>query len=151
VKENYLLLLCCLLFSCAEPDSVPEWMLGTWQTPRGEGAYTEVWSKSGSSGSGLEGKAIVTRSGDTVFREDLKIYFKDDRWHYAASADGKEPEVFIAGKGADIKDSLAFYSSENKSVQTIVYTNAAPGLTARIEGLVNGQWKVSTFDLKKID
>ncbi|MFT5861964.1 MAG: hypothetical protein ACI828_000610 [Flavobacteriales bacterium] len=93
------LLLMPLVSSCAKEQkesnkkNTHAFLLGTWErTNEQEGQNTyEIWNKSGKEYTGI---GYTMRAGDTIFKEQMRLYIQDTIWTLEVSGVNKNPTPF---------------------------------------------------------
>ncbi|MDT0678073.1 DUF6265 family protein [Autumnicola musiva] len=71
-----------------------DWLSGNWQRTNDEGLNQtfESWKKN--SAMEYSGVGYTLNSGDTIFKENLRIVQKNDKWNLEVSGENEIPVVF---------------------------------------------------------
>ncbi len=133
MKYITLILLALISISCsqrANSDVNFEWLLGSWlRTNDQEGNLTyEHWKKN--SDTEYTGLGCTLHKGDTIFKEQLKLYRADDMWKLEVSGVNENPTSFLM-----ISHTESSFECENKNNEfpkNIAYSMQDDLLYARI-------------------
>ncbi len=111
------------------------WISGCWRQDRGPGRYVlEQWTAPAGM---ILGMARTYRDGKITSYEYLRIEEKDGDIFYVAIP-SRQKETFF--KLTSLKDGTAvFENPEHDFPQKIIYMKTESGISARVEGSMNGQ------------
>jgi alpha-L-fucosidase len=109
-----------------------DWLVGSWKrTNDQEGSSTyEHWVKN--SNTEYAGLGCTLQEGDTVFKEQLKLYETGGSWNLEVRGVNESPTVFLLINQA--KGSFRAENKENDFPKQIEYSMADRLLSARISG-----------------
>jgi len=151
-----------LLISCqqvyrskkgATPDNKQgkmSWILGTWQMQTPEGVITEEWtSPTDSSWQGVS--FMVTRSGDTPFREKIVLDFHDDTLYYRPAVEGQNGGMPVSFREKSFSDDMVVFENlRHEFPQRIIYKRTSDTtIIATIEGNEGGIERKEEFSYTK--
>lgn len=111
------------------------WLAGCWSQARPNGVTEEHWMAPG--GGTMLGMSRTVRGEKTVEHEFLLIRVDNGVLAYEARPSGQAPAIFPL-KHLDT-DAVTFENPAHDFPQRIIYPRTAEGLTARIEGTMNGK------------
>ena len=109
-----------------------DWLLGSWQRNNdrpGRVTY-EHWTKI--SGSEYHGLGCTLRNGDTIFKEEIKLFKRDNQWVYEVSGVNEDPTPFKLTKLS--RRSFTCENKGNEFPKFIDYSLEDDTLMARIYG-----------------
>lgn len=140
-----------LLFVCvsvpAEEVNSRGFLSGCWAFSRGPLAVEEQWTKP--AGGALLGLSRTMRDGRMVFHEYLRIEREGADVVYTPQlSTGARPVAFKLVRLT--KDEAVFENPDHDFPQRIIYTRTAGGLTARTEGVRDGQTRSDVFPYKRV-
>ncbi|KPM47492.1 DUF6265 family protein [Jiulongibacter sediminis] len=122
---------CSTSLSEEKQENNLDWLLGSWQRTNDEdGRETfESWSKQNDSN--YYGLGYTLSEGDTVFREDLRIFRKDSSWVFEVTGVNEDPTLFIFTQS----DSVSFLAEnpENDFPKAIEYKKTKEGFHAEVK------------------
>lgn len=138
--------------SCTDSGKIEDisWMIGQWQgTDVNDLVFHENWERDGKNsytGSG----STVTPTGDTIFRETLKINLVEGTPYYVATVpENKGPVLFKMTKGDAI--TATFENMEHDFPQSISYTLENKNhMKVKLEGMEKGQPKVEHLEFERL-
>jgi len=123
------------------------WLEGEWTRESRRGTVTEEWKRV--SDVTMEGTATVTSDGVTRVTEYLRIeVFGDEVFYTAKPGENPLPTPFklIESDG----DRFLFENEDHDFPQRIIYTrDGEGGMTARIEGSVDGEQRGIDFQFRR--
>jgi hypothetical protein len=125
------------------------WLVGTWEgIDDNELVFVEVWTKG--SGNWMDGKgATLAPTGDTLFKETLKIELVEGTPYYVATVpQNPGPVLFRLVEGDE--SHCVFENLDHDFPQRIVYTlETNSTLHVRLEGVENGAPKTESLNFEK--
>ena len=143
-------LLCCSVLH-AEESKVREvrqlkWLAGCWGSGKGESTHEEQWTVP--NGNSVLGMNRLVQKGETVSYEFMRITTEADGVVFGASLSSREEVKFYATELNH--ERLVVENWEHDFPQRIIYELAEDGsLAARIEGEVNGEFRMVPFPMKR--
>ncbi|MCU0434710.1 MAG: DUF6265 family protein [Bacteroidia bacterium] len=151
-KLAVLLLTGFMLTGCNSHSTLDDfsWMLGSWSSvDQNEIEFIEHWSKSSSSTFTGTGVAIDV-TGDTLFKETLKLELIDGVPYYVATVP-KNPGPVLFRLAEKEARTAVFENREHDFPQRIRYElDAGNALQIRLDGVEAGKPKVEKLTLKRI-
>ena len=122
-----------------------EWLMGHWQSQDGDLVREEHWIQP--SGGTMLGLSRELKDGQTIFFEYLRIERRRDGLYLIAQPCGGEATAFrLAGTSAR---RAGFTNLENEFPQRITYWRDGSRLSARVEGMRDGQPVVAQVEWVK--
>ena len=122
---------CSTSLSEEKQENNLDWLLGSWQRTNDEsGRETfESWTKVNDAN--YSGLGYTLSEGDTVFREELRIFKKDSSWVFEVTGVNEDPTPFILTES----DSASFIAEnpENEFPKLIEYSKTKEGLHAEVK------------------
>lgn len=125
------------------------WLLGTWEgIDDNELVFVEVWRKG--DGNWMDGKgATLTPTGDTLFKETLKIELVEGVPYYVATVPSNPGPVLFKLVEADATHCI-FENTDHDFPQRIEYTlQTNSTLFVKLEGVENGTPKSESLSFEK--
>lgn len=124
-----------LVIGCAEDQKKPtsqsphDFLLGSWErTNDQEGRNTyEIWTKKEKEYSGL---GYTLSAGDTIFKEQLRLFKEDTSWILEVSGVNESPTPFVITSFTT--HSFVAHNPENEFPKTIKYSYFDDTITATI-------------------
>jgi hypothetical protein len=134
-----------LIWMLASGPAVPapdlSWLGGYWLSCEGGREVSETWSDPRN---GVMVGSSLTVAGEQTSWEQMRIESRDGVLHFVADPRGQDEADFlmVATSGQQV----AFENLQHDFPQRVIYRLETDGLTARIEGKVNGvvravEWK----------
>lgn len=117
------------------------WLTGCWTMTRGDSVTEEHWLKP--FGGTLMGISRTVKGGRTVEHEFLQIRDVNGKLAYVAKPSGQAETTFTLKTFTD--GEAIFENPGHDFPQRILYRRTADGVTARIEGMRNGQTRGLDF------
>jgi len=117
------------------------WLAGCWSFDRPGGFTEEHWLAP--AGGAMLGVSRTVKNGRMTEHEFVAIREVDGVLSYVAKPSG-QPEAAFAAVSISSTEAV-FENMQHDFPQRIIYRKTAGGMTARIEGTVNGQLKGSDF------
>jgi len=111
------------------------WFAGCWESTRGERHVTEQWM--GPEGNTLLGMSRTVVNGKTTEYEFLLIREGARGLEYVAKPSGQAEATFTSVRVS--ADEVVFENPSHDFPTRVIYRRQADGVTAAIEGLMNGQ------------
>jgi Domain of unknown function (DUF6265) len=129
-----------LASSTALPATAPdlarlEWLAGCWRSPAGERSIGEFWT---TAADGLMlGMSRTLRGGRLEGFEFMQIKATAQGLVFVAQPSGEPPTVFALKQLTT--DEVVFENAGHDFPQRVIYSRRSNGLSARIEGMVDGK------------
>lgn len=137
-------------YSCLTNNStLPEWIIGHWESKSDSTAFYENWEKI--SDSLYLGEAFVIESNETAFYEKISISKNKESIFYTAVVPDQNnrkqvPFTLISSNHSEI----VFENKEHDFPNKIIYQKISPdSVVAKIEGIRNGKPHIEFFPLKR--
>jgi hypothetical protein len=122
-----------------EPDTPTleelAWLAGHWDTPVGDVHMEEVWTEP--EGGVMLGVHRDVRAGGAAFFEYLRIEAREGKVVYIASPMGSGTTEFALALVGDRR--VVFENPDHDFPQRVIYRREGNRLSARAEGVVNGE------------
>ena len=132
--KRFFLVICSLLFlfSCTKDEEDFDWLVGEWKRVNAEKEFEtfEIWQKDKKYYSGL---GYTMLEGDTIFKEDLKLFKENDEWTLQVTGVNEaptpfllselKPEYFIAENDTNEFPKKIIYKLENDTLKANVSTS----------------------------
>ncbi len=110
------------------------WIIGTWQTVDPSGITTERWEMKDSTT--FVGTGTVTQNGVVVFKEDLRLEFREEAVTYVAVLTDRTAYFKLTELDAE---SAIFEDPENDFPSKIVYRTMEGKMNITLSGTENGK------------
>ncbi|NTV83240.1 MAG: hypothetical protein HGA23_02935 [Bacteroidales bacterium] len=126
-----------------------EWLQGSWANISEEGQFYETWSKVNDSV--YSGLSFMIVKEDTVFSEAILLESIGNELFYKVSVSDQNNEQAVSFKLISLASGeFIFENKEHDFPQRIIYKNPLPdSINARIEGTVEGVFRVEEFPMKR--
>jgi hypothetical protein len=121
-----------------------QWISGCWSLARPDGMTEEHWMKP--AGGTMLGMSRTVRGGRTTEHEFLQIRDVGGKLSYIAKPSGQAETTFPLLRASDTE--VVFENPAHDFPQRIIYKKTADGVTARVEGTMNGQARGFDFPFK---
>ena len=121
------------------------WISGCWARGGGESQTEEHWMKP--AGGTMLGMSRTVRGGKTTEYEFLQIRVVNGKVAYVAKPSGQAEATFPVKTMTDSE--IVFEDPMHDFPQRIIYRKTAGGVTARIEGTMNGKPQGFDFPFKR--
>lgn len=136
----------CFFAACGEPDTPTlvdlAWMAGHWAATVGDVSMEEAWI--GPQGGVMLGVHRNVRVGGTAFFEYLRIEDRGGQVVYIASPMGRGATEFTLVLVENRR--VVFENPAHDFPQRIIYRREGDTLSARAEGLVDGQSRADEWE-----
>lgn len=137
----------------SEPESTVQnatvdelaWLAGCWSAVRQDGVTEEHWMKP--VGGTMLGMSRTVRGGKTTEYEFLQIRNVNGTLSYVAKPSGQAEATFAVKSIAD--GEVVFDNPAHDFPQRIIYRRTTGGVTARIEGTMNGKARGIDFPYRR--
>ena len=117
------------------------WLSGCWTLARPDGVTEEQWMKP--AGGTMLGMSRTVKGGKTVEYEFLQLRDVNGKLTYVAKPSGQAETPFPVKTIADAE--VVFENPTHDFPQRVIYRRTADGVTARIEGTMNGKLRGMDF------
>lgn len=121
------------------------WLSGCWAMARPDGVTEEQWMRP--AGGTMLGMSRTVRGGKTTEFEFLQIRDVNGTLAYVARPSGQAEAAFAAKTIAD--GEVVFEDPAHDFPQRIIYRRTADGVTARIEGVMDGKTRGTDFPFRR--
>ena len=121
-----------------------QWISGCWSLARPDGMTEEHWMKP--AGGTMLGMSRTVRGDRTTEHEFLQIRDVAGKLSYIARPSGQAETTFPLLRASDSE--VVFENPTHDFPQRIIYRKTAGGVTARVEGSMNGQPRGFDFPFK---
>lgn len=130
----------CLLAQSTDLKNL-NWLTGSWESREGKTASTELWLSP--SANIMLGINRTNSNGETKFFEYLRIEKRKGDVYYIASPLGRSSTEFELKNITE--NSVLFENPEHDFPQRIYYERNGDSLSAKIEGVEEGEYKASEW------
>ena len=123
-----------------------DWIVGNWEMTTPEGTVKESWSRE--TDSSLHGMGLFTApAGDTLYSENISLVQNGDTLFYIPAVSNQNNGKPVPFKEmAFSTNEVAFENEGHDFPQRIIYKRTSDStMTARIEGMQNGQARAEEF------
>ena len=121
------------------------WLSGCWMLARPDGVTEEQWMKP--AGGTMLGMSRTVKGGKMVEYEFLQLGDVNGKLTYVAKPSGQAETPFPVKTIADAE--VVFENPTHDFPQRVIYRRTADGVTARIEGTMNGKPRGMDFVYKR--
>jgi hypothetical protein len=121
------------------------WLAGCWSLTRSDSVTEEQWMKP--AGGTMLGMSRTVRGAKTTEFEFLQIRSVDGKLSYVAKPSG-QPEATFPAKTISASEAI-FENPSHDFPQRIIYRQTGAGVTARIEGTMNGKERGMDFAFER--
>ena len=135
MKRSLVVTLLATVADAQAPVDQLGWMAGCWSLVRPDITIEEHWMKP--AGGTMLGMSRTLRGAKTAEFEFLQIREVDGKLAYVAKPSGQTETAFPVKTIADSQ--VVFENSGHDFPQRIIYRRMPTGVTARIEGTMNGK------------